>query len=404
MERMVRSEAVIDLGAIRRNVSVLRSGTAAEVMAVVKADGYGHGLVPAARAALAGGATWLGVAFLEEALALRGAGILAPVLSWLAVPGEDVAAGVAADVDLSVSAPWALAEVVAAARETGQQARVHLKVDTGLCRGGATAADWPELVTVAAKAAAADEIEVVGIWSHFAYADSPGHPTIAGQVAAFTEAVAAARRLGVDPPVRHLANSAATLTLPAAHFDLVRPGIAVYGLTPVPPEPYGLEPAMTLRSRVALTKRVPAGSGVSYGHVHVTDRETGLALVPLGYADGVPRAATSVGPLWLAGRRRTVTGRVCMDQFVVDVGDDDVAAGAEVVLFGPGRDGEPTAQDWADALGTISYEIVTRIGARVPRTHVDRARADRTQGDRARADRTGAQGDRPHGRAAGTDR
>ena len=367
---MLRSEAIIDLGAIRRNVARLRAGTSAEVMAVVKADGYGHGLVPAARAALAGGAGWLGVAFLEEAIALRAAGILAPVLSWLAVPGEDLAAGVAADVDLSVSAPWALAEVVAAAREAGQRARVHLKVDTGLSRGGATAADWPELVTAAAKAAAADEVEVVGVWSHFAYADAPGHPTIAGQVAAFTEAVAAARRLGVDPPLRHLANSAATLTLPAAHFDLVRPGIAVYGLTPVPPEPYGLEPAMTLRSRVALVKRVPAGAGVSYGHVHVTDRETGLALVPLGYADGVPRAGTSVGPVWLAGRRRTVAGRVCMDQFVVDVGDDPVAAGDEVVLFGSGRAGEPTAQDWADALGTISYEIVTRVGARVPRTHV----------------------------------
>jgi alanine racemase len=369
MERMVRSEAIIDLGAIRRNVARLRSGTAAEVMAVVKADGYGHGLVPAARAALAGGASWLGVAFLEEAMALRAAGILAPVLSWLAVPGEDVAAGVAADVDLSVSAPWALAEVVAAARETGQRARVHLKVDTGLSRGGATEADWPELVTAAGKAAVAAEVEVVGIWSHFAYADAPGHPTIGGQVAAFTEAVDVARRLGVDPPLRHLANSAATLTLPEAHFDLVRPGIAVYGLTPVPPEPYGLVPAMTLRSRVALAKRVPAGSGVSYGHVHVTDRETGLALVPLGYADGVPRSASSVGPVWLGGRRRPVTGRVCMDQFVVDVGDDAIAAGDEVVLFGPGTRGEPTAQDWAEAAGTISYEIVSRIGARVPRTY-----------------------------------
>ncbi|MFL6129272.1 MAG: alanine racemase [Mycobacteriales bacterium] len=370
---MVRSEAIIDLGAIRRNVCRLRSATAAEVMAVVKADGYGHGLVPAARAALAGGASWLGVAFLEEAMALRAAGILAPVLCWLAVPGEDLACGVAADIDLSVSAPWALAEVVAAARETGQRARVHLKVDTGLSRGGATMADWPELVTAAAKAAAADEVEVVGVWSHFAYADAPGHPTTAAQVTAFTEAVGAARRLGVDPPLRHLANSAATLTLPEAHFDLVRPGIAVYGLTPVPPEPYGLEPAMTLRSRIALVKRVPAGSGVSYGHVHVTGRETGLALVPLGYADGVPRSATSVGPLWLGGRRRTVAGRVCMDQFVVEVGDDEVAAGDEVVLFGPGDRGEPTAQDWADAVGTISYEIVTRVGARVPRTHVDPA-------------------------------
>jgi alanine racemase len=269
-----------------------------------------------------------------------------------------------------VSAPWALTELVAAARAAGRPARVHLKVDTGLSRAGATAADWPELVTAAGKAAAGDEVEVVGAWSHFAYADAPGHPTIAAQVAAFGEAVEAARRLGVDPQVRHLANSAATLTLPDAHFDLVRPGIACYGLTPVPPEPFELVPAMTLRSMVALAKRVPAGSGVSYGHAYTTGKETGLALVPLGYADGIPRAATSVGPVRLGGRRRTVSGRVCMDQFVVDVGDDPVAAGDEVLLFGPGRSGEPTAQDWADALGTISYEIVTRIGARVPRTYV----------------------------------
>ena len=370
----MRTEAVVDLDAIRDNVAVLRSRTSAEVMAVVKADGYGHGLVPAARAALAGGASWLGVAFLEEALALRRAGISAPTLSWLASPGEDVAAGVAAEVDLSVSAPWALAELVAAARETGRPARVHLKIDTGLSRGGATPADWPELVTAAAKAVASGEIEVIGIWSHFAYADAPGHPTIAGQVATFGEAVEVARGLGVDPPLRHLANSAATLTLPAAHFDLVRPGIAVYGLSPVPPEDFGLTPAMTLRSSVALTKRVPAGSGVSYGHVHVTSAETGLALVPLGYADGVPRAGTSVGPVQLGGRRYTVAGRVCMDQFVLDVGDDPVAAGDEVILFGSGRDGGPTAQDWADATGTISYEIITRVGSRVPRTYRGRSR------------------------------
>ena len=366
---MLRSEAVVDLDAIRDNVAVLRSRTSAQVMAVVKADGYGHGLVPAARAAITGGAGWLGVAFLEEALELRRAGIIAPILSWLAVPGEDLGAGIAAEVDLSASAPWMLAELTAGARDAGRPARVHLKIDTGLSRGGATASDWPELVTAAARAAAVGEIEVIGIWSHFAYADAPGHATIAGQVAAFTEAVDVARRLGVDPPLRHLANSAATLTLPAAHFDLVRPGIAVYGLSPVPPEQFGLVPAMTLRSAVALAKQVPAGSGVSYGHAYVTRTGTGLALVPLGYADGVPRNATSVGPLSLGGRRRIVAGRVCMDQFVVDVGTDPVAAGDEVVLFGPGTGGEPTAQDWADATGTICYEIVTRLGARVPRTY-----------------------------------
>jgi alanine racemase len=367
---MLRTEARVDLDAIRDNVATLRAGTSAEVMAVVKADGYGHGLLPAAQAALAGGAGWLGVAFLEEALALRAGGVAAPLLCWLAAPGEDLAAAVAAGVDLSAGAVWTVTEVAAAAHAAGRPARLHLKVDTGLSRGGAAAADWPDLVVAAAKAAAAAEVEIVGIWSHFAHADAPGHPTSAGQLVAYREALALAARLGVVPQVRHLANSAATLTLPAAHFDLVRPGIAVYGLSPVPQESgFGLVPAMSLRSHVALAKRVPAGAGVSYGHAYTTDRETGLALVPLGYADGVPRAATNCGPVLLGGRRRTISGRVCMDQFVVDVGADDVQAGDEVVLFGPGTAGEPTAQDWADALGTISYEIVTRVGARVPRTH-----------------------------------
>ena len=318
---MPRSEAYVDLNAIRDNVATLRAGTPAEVMAVVKADGYGHGLLPSARAALAGGASWLGVAFLEEAVALRDAGIDAPLLSWLAAPGERLVDAVLRDVDLSVNATWGLAEVV-------------------------------------------------GIWSHFTYADAPDHPTNARQLAAFREALDVAAGLGVTPRIRHLANSAATLTHPDAHFDLVRPGIAVYGLSPVPRQSgYGLVPAMTLRSHVALTKRVPAGTGVSYGHAYSTPRETGLALVPLGYADGVPRNASNVGPLLLAGRRRTISGRVCMDQFVVDVGDDAVAAGDEVLLFGPGTAGEPTAQDWADALDTISYEIVTRVGLRVPRIY-----------------------------------
>ena len=367
---MLRTEAVVDLDAIRRNVGLLRAGTTAELLAVVKADGYGHGLLPSARAALAGGAAWLGTAFVEEALALRSAGITAPILCWLIAPGEDLAAAVAAGIDLSANAPWAVTELVDAARAAGRPVRLHLKVDTGLSRGGATAADWPELLTAAAKAAAAGDAEVVGLWSHFAYADAPGHPTIARQVATYREALDTAAGLGVVPQIRHLANSAATLTLPEAHFDLVRPGIAVYGLTPVPPEQHGLTPAMTLRSHVALTKRVPAGSGVSYGHRYVTRTETGLALVPLGYADGVPRNGTNSAEVWLAGARRRISGRVCMDQFVVDVGDDPVAPGDEVVLFGPGRGGEPTAQDWADALGTISYEIVSRIGARVPRTYL----------------------------------
>ena len=372
----MRTTARIDLDAIRDNVAVLaeRAAGGAQVMAVVKADGYGHGLVPSARAAVAGGAVWLGVAFLEEALALRAAQVDVPLLAWLVTPGEDLAPAVQADVDLGVYDERQLDAAAAAARAAGRTARLHLKADTGLARGGATPDAWPDLCTAAAKAEADGAVRVVGVWTHFAFADGgPDHPVNGRQTGVFREALEVAERAGLRPDVRHLANSAATLTAPATHFDLVRPGVAVYGLSPVPdrggPRDFGLRPAMTLASTVALTKRVPPGTGVSYLHRYVTERETTLALVPLGYADGVPRSATNLGPVHLAGRRRTIAGTVCMDQFVLDVGDDDVSAGDEVLLFGPGDAGEPTAQDWAELLGTISYEIVTRVGARVPRTY-----------------------------------
>jgi alanine racemase len=366
-----RTEAVVDLGAISDNVARMKAATPAELMAVVKADGYGHGLVPSARAAVDGGATWLGTAIVDEALALREAGLTVRLLSWLWTPGESdtVRRAIAADVDLSVSSTWQLEAVTAAARACATPARIHLKVDTGLSRNGSYVDDWPQLVASAAKARAADEVIVVGVWSHFAYADAPGHPTIAKQLAAFADAVDVATRAGIEPQLRHIANSAATLTLPEAHFDLVRPGIAVYGLSPVADQ-HGLTPAMTLRAAAAGVKRVRAGEGVSYGHEYTTTRDTTLVLVPLGYADGVPRHASNVGPVWVNGARFTVAGRVCMDQIVVDVGDLPVAPGDPVVLFGSGRDGEPTAQDWADAVGTIHYEIVTRIGPRVTRTYV----------------------------------
>ncbi|WP_235928192.1 alanine racemase [Goekera deserti] len=370
-----RAEVVVDLDAIAANTAVLRARVDRPLMAVVKADGYGHGLVPAARAVLAGGADALGVAVVEEALALRAAGVTAPVLAWLAGPGEDHAAALAADVEVSVNAEWGLAEVVAAARATGRTAQLHLKCDTGLSRGGATPADWPGLVTAAAKAQADGDVRVVGLWSHLAYADAPTHPTIAAQVAVFEEATALARAAGLTDARRHLANSAATVALPATWYDLVRPGIALYGLDPLGGDPaeHGLRPAMTVQARVALTKRVPAGAGVSYGHTHTTDRETTLALVPVGYADGVPRAGGNRAPVLAAGAQRTIAGRVCMDQFLLDVGDDAVAPGDQVVLWGPGDGGEPTAQQWADAVDTIHYELVTRVGGRFTRRHVGTA-------------------------------
>jgi alanine racemase len=374
--RGVPARAVVDLGAIRDNVRALAGHAgSAGVMAVVKADGYGHGLLPSARAAVRGGATWLGVAQLGEALALRAGGLTVPVLSWLHVPGSDFAAAIAADVDLSVSALWALDEVAAAARLLGRTARIQLKVDTGLGRNGAFGDDWPVLLDAARRLEAEGAVRVVGVWSHFVYADAPDHPTVRLQQERFVEAVARAERAGCDLEVRHLANSAATLTNPGASFDLVRPGLAVYGLSPVPdlgdPASFGLTPAMTFAADLAVTKAVPAGQGVSYGHQYVTSQDTTLALVPAGYADGIPRNATNVGPVGIGGVRHTVSGRVCMDQFVVDVGpEQQVRPGQEVVIFGRGGPGEPTAEDWARATGTISYEIVTRIGARVPRIYV----------------------------------
>jgi alanine racemase len=368
---MWQAEIRVDLDAIRDNVATLRAGTTAEVMAVVKADGYGHGMLPSARAALAGGATWLGVATLDEALTLRKAGITAPVLAWLQSPGLPLHEGVAAGIDLNAGSLGQLGELVAAARRAERTARVHLKIDTGLARGGATPADWPALVEAAAKAQADQDLEIVGVWSHFVRSDEPGHEMTDHQLAAFAEGLAVAERSGIEPRYRHIANSAATLTRPDAHYDLVRPGVAIYGLSPLAgPPPAGLRPAMTARARIAHTKRVPPGQGVSYGHAYHTTRETTLALVPLGYGDGVPRHASNVGPVLLGGKVRTIAGRVCMDQIVLDCGDDPVEPGDIATLFGPGTSGEPTATGWADAIGTINYEIVTRFGgSRVPRVY-----------------------------------
>jgi alanine racemase len=372
-----RAEIVVDLDAIAANTAVLRKGVGRPLMAVVKADGYGHGLLPAARAVLAGGADMLGVAVLDEALALRAAGVTAPVLAWLHGPGTDYAAALTADIEVSVSAGWALEEVVAAARATGLTAPVHLFADTGLSREGATPAEWPALVAAAARAQSDGEISVVGLWSHMAYADAPTHPTIAAQVAVFEEAVELARGAGLTEARRHLANSAATVALPNTWYDMVRPGVALYGLDPLGGDPavHGLRPAMTVRATVALTKRVPAGVGVSYGHTYFPETETTLALVPVGYADGVPRAAGNRAPVLAGGAQRTIAGRVCMDQFVLDVGDAAIAPGDEVVLWGPGGNGEPTAQQWADAVDTIHYELVTRVGGRFTRRYVGSAGA-----------------------------
>ncbi|MEU8200189.1 alanine racemase [Streptosporangium sp. NPDC049046] len=370
---MTPAEARVDLSAIRENVRQLAShAPGAEMMVAVKADAYGHGLVPVARACLEAGAGRLGTAYIREALELRAAGITAPILAWIIPPGEPLEQAVGHDIELSASSVSMIDAIADAAAEAGGAARVHLKVDTGMSRGGATAAEWAALVQRALRHQAEGVIEIVGLWSHFACADIPGDPSIAAQLAAFDEALHIAEKAGAGGShvIRHIANSAAILTLPQARYDLVRPGIATFGLSPVPRlGGFGLHPAMTLVARIALVKRVPARSGVSYGHLYVTDRETTLGLVPLGYADGVLRHATNVAEVMAGGRRRRIAGRVCMDQFMIDVGDDPLTEGDEVILFGDGSRGEPTAQEWADSLDTITHEIVTRIGSRVPRVY-----------------------------------
>ena len=380
MSTTPRAEIVVDLGAIRHNVRRLRQVTGVQMMTVVKADGYGHGMVPVARAARQAGAEWLGVATIDEALALREAGDTGRVLSWLGVPGEDYAEAVAHDIDVTAYTVAEVEEVVSAVRAVrARPARLQLKVDTGMSRGGSTSRDWPELLTAARRAEEAGLVRVTGIWSHFACSDEPDHPANDLQEKTFRDALAVATEVGLRPEVCHLANSAAAVLRPSSWFDLVRCGIASYGLDPAPgatPSDLGLVPAMNVRARLAVVKPIDAGAGVSYGHTWIADHDTTVAVVPAGYGDGIPRHASNTADVWVNGARRPVRGRICMDQFVVDLGVDPAAAGDPVVLFGPGHHGEPTAQDWAEACGTINYEIVTRIGGRLQRAYVDEGDLD----------------------------
>ena len=360
------AHALVHLDAVAHNTALFAARTDAAVLAVVKADGFGHGAVPVARTALASGATWLGVTTCAEALDLRAGGITAPVLSWINSPLEDPDAALLADVDLSVSSREHLRSVAASAARLGVTAQVHLKADTGLHRNGARPEEWRELVRLAGDLERTGHVRVRGVWSHLV---SAAEDVTRRQVGLFDEALAVARSAGLRPRVRHLANSAAALGSPATHYDLVRPGIGLYGVEPDPARVHGLRAAMTLRARLVLVKRVPAGSGVSYEHDYVTDRDTTLALVPLGYADGLPWAAAGRAQVSIGGRRYPVAGRIAMDQFVVDVGDATPGIGDEVVVFGPGDAGEPTVADWAGWARTVPHEILTGIGPRVARRH-----------------------------------
>jgi alanine racemase len=373
-----RAVLQIDLAAYRANLrrlSELVDGT--PIMAVVKADGYGHGMLPIARAARQAGVPWLGVATLDEALQVRVDGDSGRLLAWLVVPGEDYRPALSADVDVAAYSRAGLEAIAAAAGEVGVVARVHLKVDTGLNRGGATVAEWPDMVALAHKLENVGALSVVGVWSHFACSDEPDHPSNLIQEQAFADALEVAERAGLTPEVRHLANSAGALTRPGARYDLVRIGLAGYGLSPIhelrSPTDLGLTPIMTARTHLALVKPVEAGGSVSYGHTWTAEKATTLGLVPVGYGEGIPRHGSSRIEIGLGGVRCRAVGRICMDQFVVDLGDSAAHAGQALVLFGDGRDGAPTAEDWAVACGTISYEIVTRIGGRFSREYVGEA-------------------------------
>lgn len=362
--------AHIDLDAVAGNAAALRRvAPDSQLMAVVKADGYGHGLLPVARAALAGGAQWLAVALVEEGRALREAGVTAPVLLLTEPPLAAISALVAADLTPTVYTPTFLQALDAAVRgRGGPPVAVHLKLDTGMRRVGAPESDWPQVLDLLTKL---EGLRVAGVWSHFACADEPGHPSIVRQSRAFRDGLQLVRARGFAPDLVHLCNSAGTLTRPPDHHDLVRCGIALYGLDPGDglTAGVGLRPAMRWVSQVSLAKRVTAGEAVSYGHAWTAPRDVNVGTVPAGYADGVTRTLGGLGEVVVRGRRRPIVGRVCMDQFLFAAADDEIAAGDEVVLIGAQGDAAVSADDWAAWLHTINYEIVCTVGTRVPRVY-----------------------------------
>ncbi len=362
--------AEIDLGAIRHNVTELGSLVAPDVerLAVVKANGYGHGDVEVARACLQAGATRLGVVMVEEGLRLREAGIDAPILVFVEAASEAAKEIVAYDLTPTVYTLGAAQALNDAASVAGARLKVHVCVDTGMHREGAPLRDGAQLVSDVARLGS---LEVEGLWSHFAVAEEQANPFTVGQIERFQQLYADVEKLGIEIPVRHLTNSAGIPLYPEAHFDLVRMGIMIYGLYPDETlrSLCDLRPAMRLVSAVVSARRVPAGEGVSYGLTFSPDRETTIATVPIGYADGYSRLLSNKGEVLIDGRRRRIAGHVTMDQITIDCGDEDVVTGTEVVLIGRQGDDEITADEIAAKIGTINYEVVSAVGRRVPRTY-----------------------------------
>jgi len=371
---MSRARAEINLAAIAENLKLIKSKTSAQVLAVVKADAYGHGLINVAKEAEKAGADWLGTALVEEGIALRNGGITKPIISWLTPLGEDFKTAINLDIDLSISSIELLNEIISVGKSINKVPRVHIEIDTGMNRGG-FGDDWGLLLPEIVKAVKTNQIKAVGIWSHFARADEPDEEMNKTQLEVFENKVKQLDAAGVNPDLIHIANSAAALSNDAAHKNIVRWGIGLYGLSPDvinmgDSKSLGLKPAMKLFAKLQLVKSVKAGQSVGYGGTAITKSDTKLGVVTLGYADGIPRNANNLAGIFVAGKRAPLIGRVSMDQFVVDLGLDSLAkSGDDVIVFGDGSQGEYTIDEWATACGTINYEIVTRIGVRVPRIY-----------------------------------
>ena len=371
---MSRACAEINLSAISQNFKSIKSRTSADVLAVVKADAYGHGLIPVSKALEEAGADWFGTALLEEAINLRKAGILKPIISWLTPLGEDFKSAIDLDIDLGIPSIDLLDEVIKAATLTGKTVRIHLEIDTGMSRGGALS-EWDQLIKSVLAGVNLNQLKVIGIWSHFARADEPDELMNQEQLSLFEEKVNQAKAAGIDAQFIHIANSAALFTNKSSHKNIIRSGIALFGLSPDvktigDSSSLDLKPAMKLKAKLNLVKEVKAGSSVGYGGTAVLKSDTKLGVVALGYADGIPRSTNNLAGVFVDKKRAPIIGRVSMDQFVVDLGITSTAkTGDEVIVFGDGSSGEYTVDEWAKAANTINYEIITRIGPRVPRIY-----------------------------------
>ncbi|MFY7935314.1 MAG: alanine racemase [Candidatus Nanopelagicus sp.] len=371
---MSRAVAEINLNAIASNLKFIKGKTNAQLLAVVKADAYGHGLIPISKSVIEAGANWLGTALLEEAIALRESGIKVPIIAWLTPCGEDFKSAINLNIDLSISSLEVLNEIIDSSAQLGKKPRLHIEIDTGMSRGG-VGDDWDSFVGEVSKLVKDDKISLVGVWSHFARADEPLEKMNSQQLSIFTDRVTKLINSGITPEFLHIANSAAALTFKDSHKNIIRWGIGLYGLSPDVNNigdsiSIGLKPAMKLKAKLNLVKKVKAGSTVGYGATAVVTQDTKLGVVTLGYADGIPRNANNLAGVFVCGKRAPLIGRVSMDQFVVDLGIESLAkTGDEVIVFGAGNDGEYTIDEWAKACGTINYEIVTRIGPRVPRIY-----------------------------------